>query len=165
MDRTAAGVNTGNRPDSPRTRRLRRRTDSPHEFQINTGAAVAQLSGQGLTDKPSILPPLRTTTANHHTIMGPIGMPELVMIFIIALLLFGAKKLPELARGIGKATGEFKKAREDFEREITHAVHQAETEAVTKPPAAAVPAPVATAAAAAPVATESATPPAAGHTP
>jgi sec-independent protein translocase protein TatA len=38
---------------------------------------------------------------------------------MIVLLLFGAKKLPELARGIGKSMGEFKKAREDFEKEIT----------------------------------------------
>ena len=53
------------------------------------------------------------------TIMGPIGMNEMIMIFIIVLLLFGAKKLPELARGIGKSMGEFKKAKEEFEHEIT----------------------------------------------
>lgn len=53
--------------------------------------------------------------------MGPIGMPEFVMIFVIILLLFGAKKLPELARGIGKSMGEFKKAKEEFEHEITRA--------------------------------------------
>ncbi len=41
------------------------------------------------------------------------------MIFIVILLLFGAKKLPELARGVGKSMGEFKKARDEFEREIT----------------------------------------------
>ena len=46
-------------------------------------------------------------------------MPEMIMIFVVVLLLFGAKKLPELARGIGKSMGEFKKARDDFEREIT----------------------------------------------
>lgn len=60
--------------------------------------------------------------------MGPIGMPEMVMIFVVILLLFGAKKLPELARGIGKSMGEFKKARDDFEREIT----RSETEVRTK---------------------------------
>ncbi len=64
--------------------------------------------------------------------MGPIGMPEMVMIFVVALLCFGSKKLPELARGLGKAMGEFKKARDDFEREITHAVTHAETEVRTK---------------------------------
>ncbi len=51
--------------------------------------------------------------------IGPIGGPEMIMIFIVILLLFGAKKLPELARGVGKSMGEFKKAREEFEREIT----------------------------------------------
>lgn len=50
---------------------------------------------------------------------GMPGGPEWIVIFIIVLLLFGAKKLPELARGVGKSMGEFKKAREDFEKEIT----------------------------------------------
>lgn len=54
-------------------------------------------------------------------IIGGLGTQELVVIFLIVLLLFGAKKLPQLARGVGKSMGEFKKAREDFEREITAA--------------------------------------------
>jgi sec-independent protein translocase protein TatA len=41
------------------------------------------------------------------------------MIFVVILLLFGAKKLPELARGIGKSLGEFKKAQSDFEHELS----------------------------------------------
>ena len=52
-------------------------------------------------------------------VLGSLGTPELVLIFVVILLLFGAKKLPELARGVGKSMGEFKKARDDFEREIT----------------------------------------------
>ncbi|MEY3394737.1 MAG: hypothetical protein RL346_973 [Verrucomicrobiota bacterium] len=60
--------------------------------------------------------------------LGPIGGPEMIWIFIIVLLLFGAKKLPELARGVGKSMGEFKKARQDFEREITLAELDAERE-------------------------------------
>ena len=55
-----------------------------------------------------------------------------IVILLIVMLLFGAKKLPELARGVGKSMGEFKKAREDFEREITTAA----TEVKTKEPAA-----------------------------
>lgn len=46
------------------------------------------------------------------------GWPEIIFILVIVLLLFGAKKLPELARGIGQSLGEFKKARDEFEREI-----------------------------------------------
>lgn len=53
--------------------------------------------------------------------IGSLGGQELLVIFLIVLLLFGAKKLPELARGVGKSMGEFKKARDDFEREITKA--------------------------------------------
>ena len=49
---------------------------------------------------------------------GPLGGPEIALIFLIMLLLFGAKKLPQLARGIGKSMGEIKKAREEFEDEI-----------------------------------------------
>jgi len=50
--------------------------------------------------------------------LGTLGGPEIALIFLIMLLLFGAKKLPQLARGIGKSMGEFKKAREEFEDEI-----------------------------------------------
>lgn len=49
---------------------------------------------------------------------GPLGTQEMVLIFLLMLLLFGAKKLPQLARGIGKSVGEFRKAREEFEEEI-----------------------------------------------
>lgn len=49
----------------------------------------------------------------------------MILVFLIVLLLFGAKKLPQLARGIGKSTGEFKRARDEFEREITRAEDEA----------------------------------------
>ena len=52
---------------------------------------------------------------------GPLGGPEMFMIGALVLLLFGAKKLPEFARGLGKSMGEFKKARNEFEQEINRA--------------------------------------------
>ena len=53
--------------------------------------------------------------------LSTLGFPELVFIFFLCLLMFGAKKLPELARGLGKSLGEFQKAKAEFEREITKA--------------------------------------------
>ena len=49
------------------------------------------------------------------------GMEWIWVILIIVVLLFGAKKLPELAKSIGKATGEFQKGRTEIEREIKEA--------------------------------------------
>ncbi len=49
------------------------------------------------------------------------GGSEWIFIFIIVLLLFGAKKLPELARGLGASIGEFKRARQAIEDEIRKA--------------------------------------------
>jgi sec-independent protein translocase protein TatA len=45
------------------------------------------------------------------------GLPELILILVIVLLLFGAKKLPDLARGIGQSIKEFKKASKEDESE------------------------------------------------
>ena len=58
--------------------------------------------------------------------MGPLGGPEIAVIFVVVLLLFGAKKIPELARGLGKSMGEFKKARDEFETEIKRAADDVE---------------------------------------
>ncbi len=48
--------------------------------------------------------------------MGPIGLPEMLLIAALALLLFGPRRLPEIGRSIGKAFGEFKRASDDLKR-------------------------------------------------
>jgi len=48
----------------------------------------------------------------------PVG-PELLLIVVVIIILFGAAKIPELARSLGKATGEFKKGQKEIERELT----------------------------------------------
>lgn len=50
---------------------------------------------------------------------GMPGMPEIILIFVVLLLLFGARRIPELARGLGQSINEFRRAREEFEGEIT----------------------------------------------
>jgi sec-independent protein translocase protein TatA len=57
---------------------------------------------------------LMNTLASLFNLAGP----DMVIILLIVLLLFGAKKLPELARGMGQAMREFNKAKDDFEREV-----------------------------------------------
>lgn len=49
---------------------------------------------------------------------GNLGAGEIILIVLVVLLLFGAKKIPELARGIGKGMSEFKKGLKDVETEI-----------------------------------------------
>jgi TatA/E family protein of Tat protein translocase len=47
-----------------------------------------------------------------------LGMPEMIFIFLLALVLFGPKKLPELGRQLGKALAEFKKASNEFKSQL-----------------------------------------------
>ncbi len=65
---------------------------------------------------------------NEPTLAMSLGGPEMMMIFAIVLLLFGAKKLPQLAKGLGQASGELKKARLEVEREIKDAAATVETD-------------------------------------
>ena len=44
--------------------------------------------------------------------------PDLIVLLVIVLVLFGAKKLPELARGLGQSVNEFKKAKDEFDKEV-----------------------------------------------
>jgi sec-independent protein translocase protein TatA len=64
---------------------------------------------------------------------GNLGGPDLFVLLLIVLVLFGAKRLPELARGLGQSMNEFKKAREDFDREVNR------PESQSPPPQAAPP--------------------------
>ena len=56
--------------------------------------------------------------------LGNLAGPDLLIILLIVFVLFGAKKLPDLARSIGQSMNEFRKAREDLDRELKDAVAQ-----------------------------------------
>ncbi len=49
---------------------------------------------------------------------GPIGMPELVVIMVIALIIFGPRKLPELGRSLGRSLNEFKRASNELKHTL-----------------------------------------------
>ena len=69
--------------------------------------------------------------------LGSIGMSELLIIFVIALIVFGPRKLPELGRSLGKSLGEFKRASNDLRNTLEEEIHveeQVRHEPVTPAP-------------------------------
>ncbi|MEC8952489.1 MAG: TatA/E family twin arginine-targeting protein translocase [Acidobacteriota bacterium] len=60
---------------------------------------------------------------------GSIGMPELIIIFVIALIIFGPRKLPELGRSLGKSIGEFKRASNDLRNTLEEEIRVEDTHA------------------------------------
>jgi sec-independent protein translocase protein TatA len=64
---------------------------------------------------------------------GNLFGPDTLIIFLLILVFFGAKKLPELARSLGQAMREFSKAKDDFEREITRPPEPGEPKKIEPP--------------------------------
>jgi sec-independent protein translocase protein TatA len=70
--------------------------------------------------------------------LGSLGMPELIVIFVIALIVFGPRKLPELGRSLGRGINEFKKATSSLQSTLedeVRAEEQREQAAKVPPPA------------------------------
>ncbi len=67
---------------------------------------------------------------------GSLGMPELIVIFIIALIIFGPRKLPELGRSLGRGIAEFKKATTELQAKLEDEIEREDHSATpsTAPP-------------------------------
>jgi sec-independent protein translocase protein TatA len=61
--------------------------------------------------------------------LGSIGMPELIIIFLIALIVFGPRKLPELGRSLGKSLAEFKRATNELKSTLEDEIRLEEQKA------------------------------------
>ncbi|PYS96880.1 MAG: twin-arginine translocase TatA/TatE family subunit [Acidobacteria bacterium] len=72
---------------------------------------------------------------------GSIGGPELIVIFIVALLIFGPRKLPELGRALGRGMAEFRRAANDLRETLDSEIAKAESPARRDAGAAAGPSP------------------------
>lgn len=66
---------------------------------------------------------------------GSIGMPELIVIFVIALIIFGPRKLPELGRSLGRSINEFKRASNELKNTLEEEIRVDEQRATTAKPA------------------------------
>jgi TatA/E family protein of Tat protein translocase len=71
------------------------------------------------------LPPIRSGSIMNHM---NLGFPEMIFIFLLALIIFGPKKLPEIGRQIGKALNEFKRASNEFKSQIETEINNLEIE-------------------------------------
>jgi sec-independent protein translocase protein TatA len=65
---------------------------------------------------------------NTLALLPNLAGPDMLIIFLIVLIMFGAKKLPELARGLGQAVKEFSKAKEDVNNEFNRAAYASHSE-------------------------------------
>jgi TatA/E family protein of Tat protein translocase len=77
---------------------------------------------------------------------GPLGGPELILILVLALIVFGPRRLPEIGKSMGRLLSEFRKASHDFQRTIEDEVEAEKYKAVVPeapPPAADATAPAA----------------------
>ena len=64
----------------------------------------------------------------HGSIMSRMGFSETIFLFFLALLIFGPKKLPEIARQVGKALNEFRRASNEFKAQLQSEISQLEME-------------------------------------
>jgi sec-independent protein translocase protein TatA len=72
--------------------------------------------------------------------LGSIGMPELIIIFVIALIIFGPRKLPELGRSLGKSLAEFKRASNELRSTLEEEIRLEDQKARVETPKATEPA-------------------------
>jgi sec-independent protein translocase protein TatA len=64
---------------------------------------------------------------------GSIGMPELIIILVIALIIFGPRKLPELGKSLGKSINEFKRASADLQNTLEQEIKLEEQKTASAP--------------------------------
>src|SRR5438270_12664966 len=76
------------------------------------------MSGQRSSNQTPLTKPISTRLPTTIAILLNLAGPDMIVILLIVLLLYGAKKLPELARGMGRAVKEFGAARDEIEREL-----------------------------------------------
>ena len=74
--------------------------------------------------------------------MGPLGFPELIIIFAVALIIFGPRKLPELGRSLGKGLSEFKRASNELRNTLDEEIRIEEERSQRAKPVPAEAAPV-----------------------
>ena len=72
--------------------------------------------------------------------MGSIGFPELLVIFVIALIVFGPRRLPEIGKALGQGINEFKRASKDLQNRLEQEIEEDRQAGTTATPEAAAPA-------------------------
>jgi sec-independent protein translocase protein TatA len=84
---------------------------------------VALQLGTSLRLAEAVMCDDRLGPLQEHTMFGSLGMPELIVIFVIALVVFGPRKLPELGRSLGRGIAEFKKATSELQNTLEQEIN------------------------------------------
>src|SRR5690349_17687960 len=95
---------------------------------LSSGISELDTRGQNLYYFPNFFlnAAVPVTAVTSEVSMFGIGMPELMIILVIALIVIGPQKLPDLAKSLGKGLAEFKKATDDFKSSIENETRSAE---------------------------------------
>jgi TatA/E family protein of Tat protein translocase len=81
---------------------------------------------------------VRVLRGQEQIMFGSLGFPELIVIFVIALIIFGPRKLPEIGKSLGKSLAEFKKASNELRNTLEEEIRieeQRDRDKVAQPPA------------------------------
>src|SRR2546430_13083107 len=99
-------------------------------MQSSQGKSLVKICSKPSGTKSQIIAPYHFATprGRQYDVVMNLGFPEMIFLFLLALLIFGPRKLPEIGRQVGRALAEFKRASNEFKSQIESEINQIDLE-------------------------------------